>query len=63
MSDYIIISAGTKEQLVKRVNNRLNHGWVLCGGVSVVTVKATWGNCTSPPDEFFQAMVKQDGDK
>jgi hypothetical protein len=56
---YIILSDFDHERLVKNVNDYIYDGWEPLGGVSFSSVSATWSNCTNPPDEIFQAMIKR----
>lgn len=46
---YEIFFGATLEELESEVNNALDHGWQLQGGV-----------CSEPLGDFMQAMVKQE---
>ena len=49
--EYIVVSAMNEHQLIERVNNKLNYGWKLQGGMSVT---GTFHSTT----EYFQAMFR-----
>lgn len=57
---YIIVKAHDDDSLMDKVNNRIRDGWEPLGGVCFSDVKATWTNCTNPPAQFYQAMVKRE---
>lgn len=52
MKKYVIVHGESSDELEEIVENYLNSGWKVCGGVAI-------GYNPSGMDDYYQAMIKE----